>query len=149
MSAQGCPPVRPEIEQKIRESFAAQSMMTTLGASLGTLSEGSVEIRAPILETCRQQQGFAHAGLTFSIGDSAGGYAALSVMPTDMEVLTTEMKIHLLAPGQGDALIARGRVVKPGRRLVIVQSDVYALSDGKETHIAMLTGTMIPVSLAK
>ncbi|MBS4009922.1 MAG: PaaI family thioesterase [Roseovarius sp.] len=135
----------PDIEQKIRRSFAAQAMMTTLGARLVGLSDGATVIEAPILPSSRQQHGFGHAGLTFAIGDSAAGYAALSLMPDGAEVLTTEMKINLLAPAQGERLIARGRVIKPGRRLVIVQADVYAVQDGVETHIALLTGTMIPV----
>lgn len=135
----------PQPEDRVSASFAAQSMMATLGATLILAHKGRAEIRAPILESSRQQQGFAHAALTFAIGDSAAGYAALSLMPPDNEVLTTEMKINLLAPGRGEVLIARGRVIKPGRRLVIVQSDVYAVSGREETHIALLTGTMIPV----
>lgn len=135
----------PDTEAKISESFASQSLMQTLGATLHSIKVGAVEIEAPILESSKQQHGFAHAGLTFSIGDSAAGYAALSTLPADHEVLTTEMKINLLAPGTGDRLIARGRVIKPGRRLIVVQSDVYALHDGVETHIALMTGTMLPV----
>lgn len=120
-------------------------MMRTLGATLAKVETGHVEIHAPVLDGSRQQHGFAHAGLTFAIGDSAAGYAALTVMPQDHEVLTTEMKINLLAPAQGKLLIARGRVIKAGRRLVIVQADVFATDDGKETHVALLTGTMIPI----
>jgi uncharacterized protein (TIGR00369 family) len=138
--------VPPEIDQKIRHSFQSQSLMATLGATLNAVSEGAVEIIAPILPSSRQQHGFAHAGLTFSIGDSAAGYAALSTLPADHEVLTTEMKINLLAPGKGDHLIARGRVIKPGRRLIIVQSDVFAVTKGSETHIALMTGTIMPLS---
>ena len=133
---------------RIRESFAAQSMMTTLGATIERVSEGLVEIHAPILPGSLQQRGFAHAGLTFSIGDSAAGYAALTVMPEDCEVVTAEMKINLLAPGRGERLIARGRVVRAGRRLVTVQADVHAVEDNGETHVALLTGTMIPVPAA-
>ncbi|MDR9393529.1 MAG: PaaI family thioesterase [Roseovarius sp.] len=135
----------PETARAIHRSFAAQSMMATLGARLTDVGAGRVEITAPILETSRQQHGYAHAGLTFAIGDSAAGYAALGILPPDHEVLTTEMKINLLAPARGERLIARGRVVKPGRRLVIVQSDVFALVEGVETHVALMTGTMMPV----
>ena len=136
------------VENRIRRSFEAQSMMATLGARLTHVEAGAVHIEAPILEGSRQQHGFAHAGLTFSIGDSAAGYAALSVMPDGYEVLTTEMKINLLAPAAGELLIARGRVIKPGRRLVIVQADVYARDAGKERHVALLTGSMMPVALS-
>lgn len=135
----------PEIEQRIHASFAAQAMMTTLGARLISIAPGEARIEAPILPGSRQQHGFGHAGLTFAIGDSAAGYAALSVMAGNHEVLTSEMKIHLLAPARGDLLIAVGRVIKPGRRLVIVQADVYALEAGVRTHIALITGTMIPI----
>ena len=138
-------PLTETLDRKIRDSFAAQTMMTTLGAELGTLEEGHAEITAPILETSRQQQGFAHAALTFALGDTAAGYAALTVMPEDHEVLTSEIKIHLLSPGVGERLVARGRVIKPGKRLVIVQSDVYAQTDGAEKHIATLMGTMVAV----
>ncbi|MEO1138625.1 MAG: PaaI family thioesterase [Pseudomonadota bacterium] len=138
----------PQINKKIRDSFERQTMMRTFGAQLARIDAGAVEISAPILEGSRQQQGFAHAGLTFAIGDSAAGYAALSLLREDQEVLTTEMKINLLAPGQGTSLIARGRVIKPGRRLMVVQSDVFSETDGQETHIAMLMGTMIPIDVA-
>ena len=111
-----------------------------------SLAPGLSRIEAPILPGSRQQHGFGHAGLTFAIGDSAAGYAALSVMADNHEVLTSEMKIHLLAPAKGDLLIAEGRVIKPGRRLVIVQADVYALDAGQQTHVALLTGTMIPIA---
>jgi uncharacterized protein (TIGR00369 family) len=134
-----------QIRQKIRDSFARQSMMGTLGAELGNIEIGRVEITAPIGDHIRQQHGYAHAGLTFSIGDSAAGYSALTMIPEDQEVVTSEMKIHLLAPARGTSLIARGNVVKGGRRLVIVTADVFAVEDGQETHVAMLSGTMVPV----
>lgn len=135
----------PSLETKIRESFAAQTLMGTFGVQLSHLSAGEVELCCPILEGSRQQHGFAHAGLTFSIGDSAAGYAALSVMPEQAEVMTSEMKIHLLTPGRGDVLVARGRVIKPGRRLVIAQADIFGVTEGQETHVATMIGTLVPI----
>jgi uncharacterized protein (TIGR00369 family) len=140
------PELSPDIETQIRRSFVAQAMMATLGATLEGLSPGQVRIEAPILPGSLQQHGYAHAGLTFAIGDSAAGYAGLSALPEGFEVLTTEMKINLLAPARGERLIARGRVIKSGRRLVVVQADVHALDEGRETHVALLTGTMIPLA---
>jgi uncharacterized protein (TIGR00369 family) len=136
------------IDQRVRDSFDKQTMMATLGASLTGISEGHVEISAPILPGSRQQHGVAHAALTFAIGDSAAGYAALTVLPRDTEVMTAEIKINLLAPGQGDRLIARGKVLKPGKRLVVVTSEVFAEQDGQEMLIAVLQGTMVPVASA-
>lgn len=135
------------MSDRIRTSFAAQTMMKTLGAELISVEKGRVVISAPILPTSLQQQGAAHAALPFAIGDSAAGYAALSLMPDDQEVVTAEIKVNLLAPGLGDQLRATGRVIKPGKRLMVVTAEVHALKDGQETLIALLQGTMVPVPL--
>ncbi|MEX0350434.1 MAG: PaaI family thioesterase [Paracoccaceae bacterium] len=135
------------MKKRIRDSFARQSMMTTFGARVDEISEGRVVLSAPILETALQQQGAAHAALSFALGDSAAGYAALTLIPADQDVMTAEMKINLLAPARGERLRAVGRVVKPGRRLIIVSADVYALEGAKETHVALLQGTMVPVAI--
>ncbi len=131
---------------RIHRSFAAQSMMKTLGAELSEVAEGRVVITSPILPGARQQQGFGHAGLTFSLGDTAAGYAALTMLAADMDVLTAEIKVNLLAPARGDRLIATGRVIKPGRRLCVVTAEVHAVAAGEQTLIALLQGTMVPVA---
>ncbi|MBJ3761267.1 PaaI family thioesterase [Maribius pontilimi] len=120
-------------------------MMRTLGATLADLGDGFAMIEAPILPGSRQQQGFGHAGLTFAIGDSAAGYAALTLMDDGQDVLTTEMKINLLRPAAGDLLIAKGEVVKPGRRITIVRATVWARTGDAMSEIAILQGTMLPV----
>ena len=127
--------------QRIYQSFERQTMMQTLGAQLGEVRAGYVEIIAPILPGSLQQHGYAHAALIFAIGDSAAGYAALSVMGEEFEVLTAEMKINLLAPGRAGPLRAVGNVEKSGRRLIIVRADVF---DG-EVKVALMQGTMVPV----
>ncbi len=128
-------------EDKLRASFARQDMMRTFGAKLISVAPGLVEIAAPILPSSRQQHGYGHAALTFGLGDSAAGYAALSLLDEPDEVLTVEMKINLLAPAQGPGLLAKGRVYKPGRSLVVVGAEVWA----GDKQVALLQGTMIPV----
>jgi len=123
-------------------------MMATLGGRIDLIAPGKVVLSAPIGPDVLQQQGFAHAGLTFSLGDSAAGYAALSVMPTEAEVLTAEMKINLLAPADGDRIVATGRVIKSGRRLFVVGASVEVLRGTQRREIAILQGTMVPVGLS-
>ncbi|MEZ5778976.1 MAG: PaaI family thioesterase [Paracoccaceae bacterium] len=131
---------------KVRTSFAGQSLMRTFGADISGLFPGRCEITAPILPGARQQQDVGHAGLTFALGDTAAGYAALTLMPDDAEVMTAEMKINLLAPARGDRLIATGRVVKAGRRLTVVMAEVEAETSGERRLVAILQGTMVPVT---
>jgi len=134
-----------DLESRIRASFDRQSMMRTLGAALAAIEPGRIAITAPILPGSLQQHGAGHAGLAFSIGDSAAGYAALSLMPEDAEVMTVEMKINLMSPALGDRLRAEGRVIRPGRRIMVVAADIWAETGQARKHVAMLQGTMIPV----
>ncbi|WIY27533.1 PaaI family thioesterase [Parasedimentitalea psychrophila] len=135
------------MENRIRDSFARQSMMQTLGAEITQVSDGEVIITAPILPGSRQQHGVAHAALTFAIGDTAAGYAALTKMPDDQEVMTAEIKINLLSPAMGDQLRATGKVIKSGRRLVVVSAEVHAITGNTEKLVAILQGTMVPIAL--
>ena len=134
-----------DVESRLRGSFARQTMMQTLGAELEEAARGRTRIAAPIADHVLQQQGFAHAALAFALGDTAAGYAALSVMPEGAEVVTVEMKINLLSPAVGDRLVAEGRVIRPGRRIVAVASDVFAEGAQGRKHVATLLGTMVPV----
>ena len=134
-----------KMAERVTRSFESQSMMKTLGARIHKVEKGKVIIEAPLLPSTLQQQGYVHAGLTFSIGDSAAGYATHTLLPEDQEVMTAEIKINLLAPADGELLRAEGRVVKRGKRLIVVTSEIHALKDGKKKLIAIMQGTMIPV----
>ena len=133
--------------ERVTRSFDSQRMMKTLGARIHKVERGKVTIEAPILPLVLQQQGYVHAGLTFSIGDSAAGYSALTVLPEEQEVMTAEIKINLLAPADGELLRASGKVVKNGKRLVVVTSEIHAFKDRKKKLIAIMQGTMIPVPI--
>ena len=122
--------------------------MKTIGAKLYSIKKGQVIISVELKTNMMQQHGFGHAGITFSIGDTAAGYAALSEMQEDHEVLTSEMKIHLMSPADGKILKAVGSVVKAGKRLFVVQSNIYSCDDKNEKHIATMLGTMVPSIVA-
>ncbi len=119
--------------------------MRTLGATLGKVSPGHVEIVLVPTPAVSQQHGFVHAGAVSAIADNAAGYAALSMMPSGRGVLTTEFKINLLAPATGDRIVARGKVVKAGRTLTLAQTDVFAEAQGKERLVAFLTATLMTI----
>ena len=112
-------------EGKVRRSFARQGVMGLFGASLAAVRPGNVEIEAPFAEMLSQQHGFFHAGITSTLADSACGYSAFSLFPPGTMVLTTEFKINLLAPADGERLVAVGNVIKPGRTLTVVEAEVF------------------------
>lgn len=133
-----------DYETRVRESFARQKVMATLGAELTLVTPGVIEIEMPYSEAFTQQHGFLHAGIISAALDSACGYAAYSTMPADAAVLTIEFKVNLLAPGRGERFVFRGQVTKPGRTIIVADGQAYAYNDeGEARMIATMTGTMM------
>jgi len=129
--------------QHVRESFARQGLMKHLGAELTALRSGQCEIRVRHRGELTQQHGYFHAGVTASIADSASGYAAYSTMSADSSVLTVEYKINLVAPAEGNLLIARGRVLRSGRTLKICAADVFVVEGKQEILCATSLSTIM------
>lgn len=133
------------VECRVRDSFARQGLMQTLGATLISVSPGQVEIALTPNEAVAQQHGFVHAGALSAIADTAAGYAALSLMPPERGVLTTEFKINLVAPAAGERIVARGKVVKAGRTLTLAQTEVFSEASGAVKLVALLTATLMAI----
>jgi uncharacterized protein (TIGR00369 family) len=132
-------------ESRVRASFARQKMMTTLGATLERAVPGEVDIRLPFRSELTQQHGFLHAGAMTTVLDSACGYAALTLMPAGSAVLTVEFKVNLMAPGEGELILARGRVLKAGRTLTFCAGDVFAVQGGNEKLVLTMLATTMTV----
>ncbi len=136
-------PRDPDFANRVRASFDRQSIMALIGARLTQVEPGRVEIELPYRADLCQQDGFLHAGITSTIADSAGGYAAFSLMPADASVLTAEFKINLLAPADGELLRACGRVLRPGRTLTVCDVEVFAIKNGETKPCAKLLQTLM------
>jgi len=125
----------PHFQERVRESFAAQSVMRTLGASLDRVEPGEVDIALSFRDDLTQQDGFLHAC----------GYAAHSLMERDANVLSIEFKLNLLAPALGERVVARARVLRAGRTITVCRADVVAIHGGAEKLVATMLGTMMTV----
>jgi len=140
-------PRDPDYAARVRAGFANQPFMALIGAELVSVAPGAVEIALPLRPALCQQHGYAHAGATWAIADSAAGFAAQSLMAPGDGVLTVELKINLLAPATGRRLIARGRVERAGRRLTVGRAEVAAeAEDGGETVVAIALGTFMTMT---
>ena len=141
-------PIDPVAERRCLASFARQPAMRSIGASVTSMDAGQCEITLPFSDKLTQQHGFIHAGVTAMIADTACGFAALSLMPEDAAVLTTEFKLNLLAPAKGEKLIATGRVVRPGKKLMVCLGEVFAEEGDKRRQIALMTASMMVIETA-
>ena len=145
MSAVTFDPKDSEYETRVRASFARQRVMSTLGLTIASLRAGQIELEMPFAAEFTQQHGFLHAGIISTALDSACGYAAFSLMPADVAVLTVEFKTNLLAPAAGNQFRFHAGVIKPGRTLTMCEARAYARDGASEKMIATMTGTLMAV----
>jgi uncharacterized protein (TIGR00369 family) len=136
-------PLDPQTEKRCRDAFSRQPMMVTIGASVRSVDAGVVELEMPFSANLTQQHGFIHAGAITTLCDTACGFAALSLMPESAAVLTTEFKVNLLSPARGERFIAHGRVVRPGKKLMVCLGEVFAEEGGKRKQVALMTASMM------
>jgi uncharacterized protein (TIGR00369 family) len=136
-------PLDAAVIARVRASFARQGAMSTLGATLAEVAAGRVAIAMPIEPHLSQQDGFVHGGIVVTALDSACGYAALTLVSDDSNVLTVELKVNLLAPAGGERLVAVGEVVHAGRTLTVCRGDAHAERGAERVHVATLLATMI------
>ncbi|GAA0404486.1 PaaI family thioesterase [Cocleimonas flava] len=136
------------VRQKVTESFLKQTIMSTIGATIETIEPGEVTIKLPFKEGLSQQDGFIHAGVITTIVDSACGYAAMTLMPEDARVLTIEFKSNFASPAIGDFFIAKGKVIKPGRTIMIASGDVHAHKnvDNEAKLVSLMQASMMVIN---
>ena len=131
---------------RVRDSFARQGAMQTLGARLGLVTPGAVDIELDWAPALTQQHGFLHAGMVATALDSACGYAGFTLMAEDAAVLTIEFKINLLAPARGERFRMEGRVLKPGRTITVCEGRAFAHDGGQEKLVATMGCTLMAVT---
>ena len=131
---------------RVRDSFALQGAMATIGAQLVQVAPGQVAIELDWAAGLSQQHGFLHAGMVATALDSACGYAGFSLMPAGAGVLTIEFKINLLAPAKGQRFRMVGQVIKPGRTVTVTEGRAYAIDDGREKLIATMGATLMTIT---
>lgn len=136
----------PDFEARVRRTFAGQPALTTLGITLFKVEPGTLELRMPYDMRFSQQNGFLHGGVVSAGLDTACGLASYTLMPATADILTVEFKINLLlAPAKGQTFRFVGRVVKPGRTLVVSEGHAYASEDGREKLITTMSATMMTI----
>lgn len=132
---------------RINDSFKKQNFLSLIGAELEHVEDSKVIIACKRRDALTQQQGLLHGGVVTSLADVACGYAALTTMPVDFEVLTVEFKINLIRPAITNKIIATGQVVKTGKTLVIAEAIVT--DENGENIIAKMLATMIKAQIRK
>jgi uncharacterized protein (TIGR00369 family) len=142
-------PRNPDFRSNIREKLKKQYFMQHLGIELTLIEAGRVEALLEMKDSLEQQNGFLHGGVTASLNDVAAGFAAYTLAGPGESVVTADLRVSYLHPGDAPRYVARGRVVKAGNLLYFCESEVWALyDDGSEKCISRSSSTMVAVKNA-
>ncbi|MEM9726392.1 MAG: PaaI family thioesterase [Pseudomonadota bacterium] len=133
----------PEAEAILREISLGKGFNGWLQMELIRAGHGSCEVAIPIAPPTRQHHGFAHGGVVGALADIATTWAAATLAG---DVVTNAYTIQFLAPATEDRLLARGEVIKRGKRTVSVEGRVFSVAQsGEEKLVAVSLASITPV----
>ncbi len=131
--------------EELERIFNAAPFVANLGIRLVSLGSGTCETELDVEPRHLQQDGFVHAGVQATMADHTAGGAAATIIEPDHIVLTVEFKINLLRAAKGDRLTCRSKVLKPGSRLIVVESEVQCENDGTSILVSKTTASIAAV----
>jgi uncharacterized protein (TIGR00369 family) len=135
-------PRDPDFAVRLQAIFEQAAFVRDVGIELVSVSPGVCETRVVLAPRHFQQDDVVHAGVAATTADHTAGAAAATLISADERVLTSSFTIQLLRPGRGAVLTCRAHVLRAGRALSSVQSDVYV--DG--VHTATMLATIAVVA---
>ena len=136
-------PANPDFKQRILKHLKKQEFMHHIQFNLDLIEAGKVEGRMEINEMHKQQAGLVHGGVIATVADIVAGFAAYSLVGIEEKVVTGELKISYLRPALGEYILARGWVLKQGKKINFCEAEVYTLKGEKETLVAKASTSMI------
>lgn len=134
----------PDYQNTVRTAFEAQKAMAHIGATLEVIEPGFLEIHLPIRDELMSHiPGIVHGGTIGMVADSAMGFCAMTVAEPNALGVTAEYKINMFAPAMGELVIARGEMVRPGRKMMVARADVFCVNAGTEKQVATALATLV------
>ena len=127
--------------------FNAAPFVANLGICLVTVGPGHCETVLDVEPRHLQQNDFVHGGVQATMADHTAGVAAATIIEPDHIVLTVEFKINLLRAAKGKRLKCRSKVLKPGSRLIVVESEILSENDGTSILVSKTTVLMAVVGV--
>jgi uncharacterized protein (TIGR00369 family) len=116
--------------------FGKATFLDELGIQLTDVGPGWCTAIANLSDRHLQHTGYVHAGVITTLSDHCCGGAAATLIAPDQNVLAVEFKINFLRPAATKKLRCKATVLKAGKRLFIVEGDVYAVDHEKEVHVS-------------
>lgn len=136
-----------EKRKLIEKSFNSSEALHFFGAKLVEYDTDYLSVRVPKQKMMTRTEGMFHGPMISSLVDLSSGYCATTHYDEDCYVVTVELKINFLVPAIGDALLSRSYVVKGGKKISVVRTEIFCVNDKtkEETHVATSLVTMMRI----
>ncbi len=121
---------------ELDQIFSAVPFIAHLGIRLVSVGPGECETELLVQPHHLQQNGYVHAGVQAAMADHSAGGAAATLATADQMFLTAEYKINLLRPARGTRLLCKSKVLRPGSRLTVVESEVFSEHEGERVLVS-------------
>ena len=119
------------------------------GIQVSKIDKGIFQSTIKIGENHKTQDNFVHAGLIATMSDHTAGYAAYTLVPESIRILSIEFKINFLKPAYGHALQCKSEIISQGRQIIVAQSTVFDIRDTHEKMVSKSTITLMAMDAAK
>ncbi|MEJ0046071.1 MAG: PaaI family thioesterase [Rhodospirillales bacterium] len=133
-------------ERELRKRDVPIGFMAHVGAEIVEVGPGTCTVSVTRRPELLQRLGWLHGGVIAFLVDNSAGIAVGTLLGPGQAVVTAEFKVNFLAPARGERVFSRARVIKPGRRTVVVAADVYSVQAGAEIHAATALVTIAIVA---
>ena len=128
--------------KRIHKALATVPYAELLGIELEDVAPGTATLGLPVRRELTQNHGVVHGGAVASLIDSAMAFAIIPLLAPKERVTTVDLTISYLRPVTGGRMRATAKVVRAGRRLIVVSAEVF---DGQETLTATALSTYIKI----
>ena len=134
----------------LKEDFL-QGFPAFVGFEVVRVETGIFETRLKVRDTHVQQDGFVHAGVMATMADHTAGYASYTTVSDPFRILTVEFKINYFKPAMGPVIVCRSKVINNGKKIKVVESEVFSVSGDVEKLVSksMFTQIAIPADALK
>lgn len=141
MTQHGMQPANPAYAEVLQKMVLAMPMARELGLQFTRVAPGEVDIVIPYRDAWSFRPGQMQATAIFAAADFAAVAAAGTLLPEGWINASIDCTLKIVGPANGEALLARGRIVDAGRLLSVCAAEVFAVRDGKETLCATALAT--------
>ena len=131
-----------EILERAKNIFKNQEFQIFTGMKLEKLEDKKSIISCENKKELSQGLGYMHGGMVTAILDTAGGFTAFTVIPSNCHLVTSELKINYMRPVISKKVFGIGEVISQGKKLIVVEA---TLKNEEDNMLAKMMATMFVV----